>query len=357
MNLRQAYTSKTERKIELPSKLRPGNGKTLELIGATGNNLKSVKIKIKLGTLTCISGVSGSGKSTLINQTLVPILFEHIYNGVRKPLSYTKVKGLEHIDKVVEIDQNPIGRTPRSNPATYTKIFDEVRQLFSNLPEALIRGYKPGRFSFNVSGGKCETCNGGGMKLIEMNFLPDVHVECETCHGKRYNSETLQVKYKSKSISDVLNMTIEQAFDFFEAHPKIKQKIGTLLRVGLGYIKLGQSSTTLSGGEAQRIKLASELSKKSTGQTIYILDEPSTGLHFEDIKQLLSVLNALVDEGNTVLIIEHNLDIIKVSDQIIDIGPEGGDLGGEVLFCGTPQQLVKKATHISYTAKYLKKEL
>ncbi|MEJ6589678.1 MAG: excinuclease ABC subunit UvrA [Crocinitomicaceae bacterium] len=346
-----------ERKIELPSKLRPGNGKTLELIGATGNNLKSVKIKIKLGTLTCISGVSGSGKSTLINQTLVPILFEHIYNGVRKPLSYTKVKGLEHIDKVVEIDQNPIGRTPRSNPATYTKIFDEVRQLFSNLPEALIRGYKPGRFSFNVSGGKCETCNGGGMKLIEMNFLPDVHVECETCHGKRYNSETLQVKYKSKSISDVLNMTIEQAFDFFEAHPKIKQKIGTLLRVGLGYIKLGQSSTTLSGGEAQRIKLASELSKKSTGQTIYILDEPSTGLHFEDIKQLLSVLNALVDEGNTVLIIEHNLDIIKVSDQIIDIGPEGGDLGGEVLFCGTPQQLVKKATHISYTAKYLKKEL
>ena len=271
-----------ERKIELPSKLRPGNGKTLELIGATGNNLKSVKIKIKLGTLTCISGVSGSGKSTLINQTLVPILFEHIYNGVRKPLSYTKVKGLEHIDKVVEIDQNPIGRTPRSNPATYTKIFDEVRQLFSNLPEALIRGYKPGRFSFNVSGGKCETCNGGGMKLIEMNFLPDVHVECETCHGKRYNSETLQVKYKSKSISDVLNMTIEQAFDFFEAHPKIKQKIGTLLRVGLGYIKLGQSSTTLSGGEAQRIKLASELSKKSTGQTIYILDEPSTGLHFED---------------------------------------------------------------------------
>ena len=346
-----------ERKIELPSKLRPGNGKTLELIGATGNNLKSVKIKIKLGTLTCISGVSGSGKSSLINQTLVPILFEHIYNGVRKPLSYTKVKGLEHIDKVVEIDQNPIGRTPRSNPATYTKIFDEVRQLFSNLPEALIRGYKPGRFSFNVSGGKCETCNGGGMKLIEMNFLPDVHVECETCHGKRYNSETLQVKYKSKSISDVLNMTIEQAFDFFEAHPKIKQKIGTLLRVGLGYIKLGQSSTTLSGGEAQRIKLASELSKKSTGQTIYILDEPSTGLHFEDIKQLLSVLNALVDEGNTVLIIEHNLDIIKVSDQIIDIGPEGGDLGGEVLFCGTPQQLVKKATHISYTAKYLKKEL
>ena len=346
-----------QRTIEVPNKLRTGNGKTLELIGATGNNLKDVKIKIKLGTLTCISGVSGSGKSTLINQTLVPILFEHIYNGVRKPLPYTKVKGLEHLDKVVEIDQNPIGRTPRSNPATYTKIFDEVRQLFASLPEALIRGYKPGRFSFNVSGGKCETCNGGGMKLIEMNFLPDVYVECETCHGKRYNSETLQVKYKGKSISDVLNMTIEQAFDFFEAHPKIKQKIGTLLRVGLGYIKLGQSSTTLSGGEAQRIKLASELSKKSTGKTIYILDEPSTGLHFEDIKQLLAVLNALVDEGNTVLVIEHNLDIIKVADQIIDIGPEGGDLGGKIVFNGSPQQLVKKASNSSYTAKYLKKEL
>ena len=346
-----------QRTIEVPNKLRTGNGKTLELIGAKGNNLKNVKIKIKLGTLTCISGVSGSGKSTLINQTLVPILFEHIYNGVRKPLPYTKVKGLEHLDKVVEIDQNPIGRTPRSNPATYTKIFDEVRQLFASLPEALIRGYKPGRFSFNVSGGKCETCNGGGMKLIEMNFLPDVYVECETCHGKRYNSETLQVKYKGKSISDVLNMTIEQAFDFFEAHPKIKQKIGTLLRVGLGYIKLGQSSTTLSGGEAQRIKLASELSKKSTGKTIYILDEPSTGLHFEDIKQLLAVLNALVDEGNTVLVIEHNLDIIKVADQIIDIGPEGGDLGGKIVFNGSPQQLVKKASNSSYTAKYLKKEL
>ncbi|MEJ6505873.1 MAG: excinuclease ABC subunit UvrA [Crocinitomicaceae bacterium] len=346
-----------QRTIEVPNKLRTGNGKTLELVGATGNNLKDVKIKIKLGTLTCISGVSGSGKSTLINQTLVPILFEHIYNGVRKPLPYTKVKGLEHLDKVVEIDQNPIGRTPRSNPATYTKIFDEVRQLFASLPEALVRGYKPGRFSFNVSGGKCETCNGGGMKLIEMNFLPDVHVECETCHGKRYNPETLQVKYKGKSISDVLNMTIEQAFDFFEAHPKTKQKIGTLLRVGLGYIKLGQSSTTLSGGEAQRIKLASELSKKSTGKTIYILDEPSTGLHFEDIKQLLAVLNALVDAGNTVLVIEHNLDIIKVADQIIDIGPEGGDLGGKIVFNGTPQQLVKKASNSSYTAKYLKKEL
>lgn len=343
--------------IPVPEKLRSGNGKTLDLFGAKGNNLKSVNLKLKLGTLTCITGVSGSGKSTLINQTLVPILFEHIYNGVRKPLEYKSIRGLEHIDKVVEIDQNPIGRTPRSNPATYTKIFDEVRQLFASLPEALIRGYKPGRFSFNVSGGKCETCNGGGMRLIEMNFLPDVHVDCESCNGKRYNNETLQVKYKGKSISDVLNMTIEQSLNFFEAHPKIRQKISTLIRVGLGYIKLGQSSTTLSGGEAQRIKLASELSKKSTGKTIYILDEPSTGLHFEDIKQLLQVLNALVDEGNTVLVIEHNLDIVKVADHIIDIGPEGGALGGEIVFQGTPKKLIEKASEKSYTAKYLKKEL
>ena len=346
-----------KKQIEIPKNRRAGNGKKLELYGASGNNLKNIDFKLKLGTLSCITGVSGSGKSTLINQTLVPILFEHIYNGVRKPLPYAKIKGLEHVDKVVEIDQNPIGRTPRSNPATYTKIFNEIRQLFASLPESLIRGYKPGRFSFNVSGGKCETCNGGGMRLIEMNFLPDVHVECETCNGKRYNSETLQVKYKGKSISDILNMTIEQAFEFFEHYPKIRQKIGTLKRVGLGYIKLGQSSTTLSGGEAQRIKLASELSKKSTGKTIYILDEPSTGLHFEDIKQLLSVLNALVDEGNTVLVIEHNLDIIKMADQIIDIGPEGGALGGNIVFNGTPQQLVDKAHSTSYTSKYLKKEL
>ena len=346
-----------KKQITVPKKRRAGNGKSLELYGASGNNLKKVDFKLKLGTLSCITGVSGSGKSTLINQTLVPILFEYIYNGVRKPLPYSKITGLEHVDKVVEIDQNPIGRTPRSNPATYTKIFDEIRQLFASLPESLIRGYKPGRFSFNVSGGKCETCNGGGMRLIEMNFLPDVHVECETCNGKRYNSETLQVKYKGKSISDILNMTIEQAFEFFEHYPKIRQKIGTLKRVGLGYIKLGQSSTTLSGGEAQRIKLASELSKKSTGKTIYILDEPSTGLHFEDIKQLLSVLNALVDEGNTVLVIEHNLDIIKMADQIIDIGPEGGDLGGHIVFNGTPKQLVEKAHSTSYTSKYLKKEL
>ena len=346
-----------KKQITVPKKRRAGNGKSLELYGASGNNLKKIDFKLKLGTLSCITGVSGSGKSTLINQTLVPILFEYTYNGVRKPLPYSKITGLEHVDKVVEIDQNPIGRTPRSNPATYTKIFDEIRQLFASLPESLIRGYKPGRFSFNVSGGKCETCNGGGMRLIEMNFLPDVHVECETCNGKRYNSETLQVKYKGKSISDILNMTIEQAFEFFEHYPKIRQKIGTLKRVGLDYIKLGQSSTTLSGGEAQRIKLASELSKKSTGKTIYILDEPSTGLHFEDIKQLLSVLNALVDEGNTVLVIEHNLDIIKMADQIIDIGPEGGALGGKIVFNGTPQQLVEKAHNTSYTSKYLKKEL
>ena len=346
-----------KKQIEVPKKRRKGNGKILELIGATGNNLKNIDLKLKLGTFSCITGVSGSGKSTLINQTLVPILFEHIYNGVRKPLPFKKIKGLEHVDKVVEIDQNPIGRTPRSNPATYTKIFDEIRQLFASLPESLIRGYKPGRFSFNVSGGKCETCNGGGMRLIEMNFLPDVHVECETCHGRRYNSETLQVKYKGKSISDVLNMTIEQSYEFFEPYPKIRQKIGTLKRVGLGYIKLGQSSTTLSGGEAQRIKLASELSKKSTGKTIYILDEPSTGLHFEDIKQLLVVLDALVDEGNTVLVIEHNLDIIKMADQIVDIGPEGGALGGNIVFSGTPKQLVEKAHNKSHTSKYLKKEL
>ena len=345
------------KQIEVPKKRRVGNGNNIVLYGASGNNLKNIDFQLKLGTFSCITGVSGSGKSTLINQTLIPILFEYIYKGVRKPLPYSKIKGLENVDKVVEIDQNPIGRTPRSNPATYTKIFDEIRQLFAGLPESLIRGYKPGRFSFNVAGGKCETCNGGGMRLIEMNFLPDVYVECETCNGQRYNSETLQVKYKGKSISDVLNMTIEQAFEFFEHYPKIRQKIGTLKRVGLGYIKLGQPSTTLSGGEAQRIKLASELSKKSTGKTIYVLDEPSTGLHFEDIKQLLTVLNALVDEGNTVVVIEHNLDIIKMADDIIDIGPEGGVLGGHIVFQGTPEQLVKKGDKSSYTGKYLKKEL
>ena len=346
-----------ELNIKAPKKIRKGNGEFLELTGARGHNLKNIQIKIPLGTFTCITGVSGSGKSSLINQTLVPLLFQKIYKSPRSSLSFDTLDGTENIDKIVEIDQNPIGRTPRSNPATYTKVFDDIRQLFASLPEAQIRGYKPGRFSFNVSGGKCETCNGGGMKLIEMNFLPDVYVECESCQGKRYNRETLQVKFKGKSISDILNMTIENATHFFEKQPKIKHKINTLMDVGLGYIKLGQSSTTLSGGEAQRIKLASELSKKSTGKTIYILDEPSTGLHFEDIKQLLSVLNSLVHEGNTVLVIEHNLDIIKCADHIIDIGPEGGHNGGEVLFCGSPKELIQKAMPISYTAKYLKKEV
>ena len=343
--------------IEIPKKIRKGNGKSIELQGASGHNLKNVDIKIPLGTFTYVTGVSGSGKSTLIHQTLVPVLFQKIYGSPKMPLPFQSVTGYEHIDKIVEIDQKPIGRTPRSNPATYTKVFDDIRQLFASLPEAQIRGYKPGRFSFNVSGGKCETCNGGGMRLIEMNFLPDVYVECETCQGKRYNRETLQVKFKGKSISDVLNMTIENALGFFENQPKIRRKIESLANVGMGYITLGQSSTTLSGGEAQRIKLASELSKKSTGKTLYILDEPSTGLHFEDINQLLKVLNQLVDEGNTVLVIEHNMDMIKVADHIIDIGPEGGEKGGRVLYRGSVKDLVKKKIKHSHTAKYLKKEL
>ncbi len=345
------------KKIEVPASRRKGNGKNIKLSGATGHNLKKVNLNIPLGTFTCVSGVSGSGKSSLINHTLYPILLNHIYNGVRSPLPYEKIEGLELVDKVIEIDQSPIGRTPRSNPVTYTKVFDEIRNLFAALPESQIRGYKPGRFSFNVAGGKCETCNGGGLKLIEMNFLPDVYVECETCNGKRYNKETLDVRYKGKSISDVLNMTIEDATTFFESHPKIYRVLNTLQSVGLGYITLGQSSTTLSGGEAQRIKLAAELSKKGTGKTIYILDEPSTGLHFEDIKMLLEVLQRLVEEGNTVLVIEHNLDIIKVADHIIDLGPEGGRGGGTILFSGTPEQMVKKVEDISHTAKYLKTEL
>jgi excinuclease ABC subunit A len=346
-----------EMKIEIPAKRRKGNGKFLKLIGASGHNLKDVNLKIPLATFCCITGVSGSGKSSLINQTLYPILLEHIYNGVKKPLPYKKIEGLEHLDKVIEIDQSPIGRTPRSNPATYTKLFDEIRSLFSGLPEAQIRGYKAGRFSFNVSGGRCETCSGGGLKVIEMNFLPDVYVECETCSGKRYNLETLEVRYKGKSISDVLDMTIEDATQFFEAIPKIHRPLSTLLSVGLGYIKLGQPSTTLSGGEAQRIKLASELSKKSTGNTFYILDEPSTGLHFEDIRLLLGVLNRLTDEGNTVLVIEHNLDIVKVADHIIDIGPEGGKGGGRIIAEGTPEHIVKKYKGSSHTAKYLDLEI
>ncbi|MFN5984418.1 MAG: excinuclease ABC subunit UvrA, partial [Fluviicola sp.] len=310
-----------EKEIPLPIKRRKGNGNKLKLTGASGNNLKNVNLEIPLGTFTCVTGVSGSGKSTLINHTLYPILNAHIYNGVKKPMPYKKIEGLEHLDKVIEIDQSPIGRTPRSNPATYTNLFTEIRTLFAGLPEAQIRGYKAGRFSFNVAGGRCETCGGGGLKLIEMNFLPDVYVECETCNGKRYNRETLEVRYKGKSINDVLEMTIEDAAPFFESIPKISRALTTLNSVGLGYIKLGQPSTTLSGGEAQRIKLATELQKKSTGKTIYILDEPSTGLHFEDIRMLIDVLQRLVDEGNTVLVIEHNLDIVKVADHVIDVGP------------------------------------
>jgi len=345
-----------ERRIEVPKKRRKGNGKKLQLLGAKGNNLKNVNLKIPLGTFTCVTGVSGSGKSTLINQTLYPILNAHFYNGVREPLAYSKINGLEHLDKVIEIDQSPIGRTPRSNPATYTKVFDEIRSLFSITPEAKIRGYKPGRFSFNVKGGRCETCKGGGLKVIEMNFLPDVYVQCETCNGKRYNDETLEIRYKGKSIYDILEMTIEDAAKFFEAVPKIHRILSTLVSVGLGYVKLGQPSTTVSGGEAQRIKLSSELAKKSTGNTIFILDEPSTGLHFEDINQLIDVLNRLVDEGNTIVVIEHNLDIVKVADYIIDIGPEGGHKGGGIIASGTPEQLIKKEKE-SYTAKYLKMEL
>ncbi|CAM1342937.1 UvrABC system protein A [Tenacibaculum amylolyticum] len=341
--------------IEVPKKRREGNGNTIKLSGASGNNLKNVTVEFPLGKMICVTGVSGSGKSTLINETLYPILNAHIYRGVKKPMPYKKIEGLEHVDKVIDIDQSPIGRTPRSNPATYTGVFSEIRSLFAKTPEAAIRGYKPGRFSFNVKGGRCETCQGGGVRVIEMNFLPDVHVECETCQGKRFNRETLEIRYKGKSISDVLEMTINQAVEFFEHIPKIYRKLKTIQDVGLGYITLGQQSTTLSGGEAQRIKLASELSKRDTGNTFYILDEPTTGLHFEDIRVLMEVLNKLVDKGNTVLIIEHNLDVIKLADYIIDVGMEGGKGGGKILVTGTPE---KVATHKkSYTAKFLKKEL
>lgn len=345
------------KKIEIPKTRRKGNGNTLSLLGATGNNLRNVDLHIPLGTLTCVSGVSGSGKSTLINHTLYPILNAHIYKGVKKPMPYKSIEGLEHLDKVIEIDQSPIGRTPRSNPATYTNLFTEIRSLFAAAPEAQIRGYKPGRFSFNVAGGRCETCGGAGIQVIEMNFLPDVYVNCETCNGKRYNRETLEVRFKGKSISDVLEMNIEEACHFFDKIPKIHRILETLVSVGLGYVKLGQASTTLSGGEAQRIKLATELAKKGTGKTIYILDEPSTGLHFEDIRLLLIVLQKLVDEGNTVLVIEHNLDIIKVADYLVDLGPEGGKNGGEILFEGTPEALAKQKKTRSHTAPYLKKEL
>jgi excinuclease ABC subunit A len=343
------------KQIEVPKNRRKGNGKFMELKGCTGNNLKNVSIKLPLGKMIGVTGVSGSGKSTLINETLYPILNAHYFNGVRKPMPYKSIKGLEHIDKVIDINQSPIGRTPRSNPATYTGTFSEIRSLFAKIPEAMIRGYKPGRFSFNVKGGRCETCQGGGLRVIEMNFLPDVYVECETCQGKRFNRETLEIRYKGKSISDVLNMTINEAVEFFEHIPKIYKKLKTIKDVGLGYITLGQQSTTLSGGEAQRIKLATELSKRDTGNTIYILDEPTTGLHFEDIRVLMIVLNKLADKGNTVLIIEHNLDVIKMVDHIIDIGYEGGKNGGEIIVEGTPEQVVKHKT--SYTAKFLKKEL
>lgn len=342
-------------KLEIPKERRAGNGKSIKLSGATGNNLKNVTIEIPLGKLVCVTGVSGSGKSTLINGTLYPILNAHFFNGVKKPQPYKKIEGLEHIDKVIEIDQSPIGRTPRSNPATYTEVFSEIRSLFTMVPEAMIRGYKPGRFSFNVKGGRCETCEGSGVRTIEMSFLPDVYVECETCMGKRFNRETLEIRYKGKSISDVLNMTIDEAVDFFEMIPKIYRKVKTIQDVGLGYITLGQQSTTLSGGEAQRIKLATELSKKDTGNTFYILDEPTTGLHFEDIRVLMDVINVIVDKGNTVLIIEHNLDVVKLSDYIIDIGYEGGKGGGEVVAKGTPEELIKNKK--SYTAQFLKKEL
>jgi excinuclease ABC subunit A len=344
-----------EREIAIPEKRREGNGKILSLKKATGNNLKNVSVDFPLGKFICVTGVSGSGKSTLIGETLYPVLNKHFFRAKKLPMPYKEIKGLEHIDKVIEIDQTAIGRTPRSNPSTYTGVFSDIRNLFVALPEAQIRGYKPGRFSFNVKGGRCETCQGGGMKVIEMNFLPDVQVPCEECGGKRYNRETLEVRFRGKSIADVLDMSVEDAVDFFENIPSIYRKIKTLNDVGLGYIRLGQSSTTLSGGEAQRVKLATELSKKDTGNTFYILDEPTTGLHFEDINVLMGVLNLIVDKGNTVLVIEHNLDVIKVADHVIDLGPEGGSGGGNIVFTGTPEGLCKIKE--SFTGQFLKKEM
>ncbi len=344
-----------ELKIEVPEERRKGNKKYLQVDGATGHNLKNVDLKIPLGMFVCVTGVSGSGKSSLIEHTLYPILNHHFFNGVKKPLPYKRIKGLENLDKVIEIDQSPIGRTPRSNPSTYTGIFTDIRNLYASSPEAKIRGYQPGRFSFNVSGGRCETCKGAGVKTIEMNFLPDVMVECEICSGKRYNRETLEIRYKGKSIADVLDMTVDQAVEFFDAHPKIKHVVKTLQDVGLGYITLGQHSTTLSGGEAQRVKLSTELGKRDTGNTMYILDEPTTGLHFQDVQMLINVLNRLVNRGNSVLVIEHNMDMIKVADYLIDVGPEGGQGGGEIIAQGTPEEVVKVKG--SWTGKYLKDEL
>ena len=341
--------------IHLPEVRRPGNGHFLHLKGASGNNLKVVDISIPLGLMVAVTGVSGSGKSSLINETIYPILNHHFYRARKKPLTYETIEGLQHIDKVIEIDQSPIGRTPRSNPATYTGMFTDIRSLFAKVPEAMIRGYKPGRFSFNVKGGRCETCQGGGMRVVEMNFLPDVYVECEQCLGKRYNRETLEIRYKGKSISDVLEMRVDEGLEFFANHPKILRKLKTLHEVGLGYIKIGQPSPTLSGGEAQRIKLSAELSKRDTGNTFYILDEPTTGLHFEDIKALLKVLNLLVEKGNTVVIIEHSMDVVKFVDHIIDLGPEGGEYGGEIVVTGTPEEVSRNEK--SHTGHFLKKEL
>ena len=353
--LTSAYLNgKTE--IAVPKERRKGNGQFITIKGASGNNLRNVDVAFPLGTLICVTGVSGSGKSSLINRTLQPILSQHFYRSLEDPLPYKSIEGIDNVDKIVNVDQSPIGRSPRSNPATYTGVFSDIRNLFVDLPESKVRGYKPGRFSFNVSGGRCETCKGNGYKTIEMNFLPDVLVPCEECHGKRYNRETLEVRFRGKSIADVLDMTINMAVEFFENIPSILSKVKVLQDVGLGYIKLGQPSTTLSGGESQRVKLATELAKKDTGKTLYVLDEPTTGLHFEDIRVLLGVLNKLVDKGNTIIVIEHNLDVIKCADYLIDMGPEGGRNGGQVLFTGTPEEMVKAKTK-SYTAPFLKDEL
>ena len=346
---------KNRKQIHIPENRREGNGKFIELKGAAGYNLKNIDFKIPLGTFTLVTGVSGSGKSSLVNETLVKILMNRIYKSKSVPLPYKSVEGLENIDKIIEIDQSPIGRTPRSNPATYTGLFTFIRDLFSQLPESKMRGYATGRFSFNVTGGRCEECSGDGLKKIEMNFLPDVYVECDVCHGKRYNRETLEVLYKTKSIADVLEMTVDEALEFFTDLPRIKRKLKAIHDVGLGYITLGQQATTLSGGEAQRVKLATELSKVSTGKTLYILDEPTTGLHFEDVNILLKVLNKLVDKGNTVIVVEHNLDVIKTADWIIDLGPGGGEFGGRIIAEGTPEQIIKNKKSI--TGEFLKKEI